>query len=273
MTKKQIMAAIRKSAAWQGMSQQARARTTVDLEKLNAAQLAVFAKSVGIQASKSRKSRTSAAQRQAAGMYSDMPMDQHRRMSAGKKKSRKLTANQRRSKKIEAAIKAGLMQVQKGGKKSAAQMPGKTARAKAAAFAKLYSGVRLPSSRKSKKKSLKNTFAQVKAQAQAAGQTAHPYFIEKGRTVKIGGGASGPGVIRKIAGTSAKPFNQLSEPQQIAVLAFLDTAKGKKLRGPGAKKKTAQGVAVLHGARISADAQRKSKSQARRISRQSRAAK
>lgn len=271
MTKQQIMKAVRKSAGWKKMSKQQRVKTNASLAEMTAQELQAYAQALRI------TDQSAATQRQMAGMYSDMSTDQHRRASAGqKKKSRKLTANQRRSKKIAAAIKAGLMQVQKGGKKSAAQMPGKTSRARSAAFAKLYAGVRLPSSRKSKKgakKSLKTTYAKVKAQAQAAGQTAHPYFIEKGRTVKIGGGASGPGVIRKIAGTSAKPFNQLSEPQQIAVLAFLDTAKGKKLRGPGAKKKTAQAVAVLHGARISADAQRKSKSQARRISRQSRAAK
>jgi hypothetical protein len=70
------------------------------------------------------------------------------------------------------------------------------------------------------------------------------YYLVKGRTVRYGGGATGPGSIRVIPGTGATPFNRLSIAQKQKVLSFLNTPAGKKLRGKGAKR-TVQVQAIM----------------------------
>jgi len=232
MTKQHAMKALRKSAAWKKMSQQDRATVNA----YSQAELVGLVQGLGLQAQgQSRKSR-------------------------GAKKSRKSTAAQRRSRAIAKAIKAGAVAV-KQGKHSAADMQGKTAKKKAAAFVKLYKGVRI-ASRKSRKgvakKSIKKTYAQMQGQK-------HPYFIEKGFISRVGGGPGGPGVIRRLPGSKAKPFNQLGEAQQQSVISFLDSEKGKKLRGPGARKKSARNIAIGH--------QLLSKSRKQRASRKSKSRK
>ena len=238
MTKQQAMKALRKSAAWKQMSQQHRAI----VNGYSAADLGAFLKEMGIQGQvKSRASR-------------------------GKGKSRKSTAAQRRSRAIAKAIKAGAVAA-KQGKHSAADMQGKTAKQKAAKFVKLYKGVRI-ASRKSRKKgvtrkSIKKIYAQIQGQK-------HPYFLEKGFVSRVGGGPSGPGVIRKIHGHKVKPYGALSQAQQQSVVSFLDSQKGKKLRGPGAKKKAARSVGVGEIFLRKSRAQRKSRKSASRKSRASR---
>jgi hypothetical protein len=235
MTKNEAMKALRKSAHWKKMSQQERAMTNA----FAPGDLVKFVTELGVTQGQSRKSK-------------------------GAKKGGKTTAAQRRSRLIAKAIKAGTVAV-KQNKAKASDMQGKmSAKKKAAAFVKLYKGVKVASrkSRKGKvaKKSLKKAYGQMQGQK-------HPYFIEKGYVSKVGGGPSGPGVIRKIGGIAAKPFNQLGQAQQQAVISFLDSEKGKKLRGPGAKKKAARNIAIGHQILTKSRKQRASRKSKSRSSR------
>ena len=65
-----------------------------------------------------------------------------------------------------------------------------------------------------------------------------PYFLSRGYKVsafKVGGGGSGPGTVRKIAGKQGLPFSKLTMADKKKIIAFLNSATGKKLRGVGAK--------------------------------------
>jgi len=86
-------------------------------------------------------------------------------------------------------------------------------------------------SRKTAKlKSVKTRFDAIKQQGKV------PYYLARGSVRRIGGGPGGPGVVRVVPGTGATPFNKLSEAEKRRVLAYLNTEKGKSLRGKGAKR-------------------------------------
>jgi hypothetical protein len=86
------------------------------------------------------------------------------------------------------------------------------------------------------------------------------YYLARGRTVRYGGGATGPGTIRVIPRTNATPFRSLSLAQKKSVLNFLNTPAGQKLRGKGARR-TVQVQAIID-LTTSASARQKSRSQA-----------
>lgn len=144
--------------------------------------------------------------------------------------------------KIVRAIKSGKIAV-KQGKASPSAFPLQDARDRYTAFAALYSDARITrksrkstKSRKSRKtrKSIKNVFAQIQGQK-------YPYMLKKGYRIPsrvVGGGGKGAGVIVTVPGSKATPFSKLTEAQQANVVAFLNSEKGKKLRGKGAGKKT-----------------------------------
>ena len=97
-------------------------------------------------------------------------------------------------------------------------------------------------SRSRRRPSIKTIRASLTAQQQR--NLGSKYYLVKGRTVRYGGGASGPGSIRVIPGTGATPFNRLTLAQKLKVLSFLNTPAGKKLRGKGAKR-TVQVQAIM----------------------------
>ena len=141
--------------------------------------------------------------------------------------------------KIVRGIKAGTIAV-KQGKATPSAYALADARDRYTAFAKLYSDVRVTrksrKSRKSRKtrKSIKNVFAQIQGQK-------YPYMLKKGYRIPsrvVGGGGKGAGIIVTVPGSKATPFNQLTDAQQANVAAFLNSEKGKKLRGKGAGTKT-----------------------------------
>jgi len=123
-------------------------------------------------------------------------------------------------------------------------------------------------SRKSKsggRKSVAKRFSAIKQQGTV------PYYLAKGSVRRIGGGPSGPGVVRVIPGSKATPFNQLSDAEKRRVLNYLNSENGKSLRGPGAKRAVdVQGVINLKAnekaARQAARARAKSKSKSRKAS-------
>jgi hypothetical protein len=125
-------------------------------------------------------------------------------------------------------------------------------------------------SRKSKsksggRKSVAKRFSAIKQQGKV------PYYLAKGSVRRIGGGPSGPGVVRVIPGSKATPFNKLSDAEKRRVLNYLNSENGKSLRGPGAKRAVdVQGVINLKAnekaARQAARARAKSKSKSRKAS-------
>ena len=66
-----------------------------------------------------------------------------------------------------------------------------------------------------------------------------PYYLSPGYTSRVGGGASGPGVIRAIPKSGAPPFANLDASRQREIVSFLNSEAGKSLRSPGAKRKVA----------------------------------
>jgi hypothetical protein len=83
---------------------------------------------------------------------------------------------------------------------------------------------------KPKVKTVRAVYQQIK------GQQKFPYYLTAGYTARVGGGASGPGVIRAVPKTGAVPFRRLDEDKQKDVVRFLNTEAGKGLRGKGAKR-------------------------------------
>jgi hypothetical protein len=109
--------------------------------------------------------------------------------------------------------------------------------------------------KKSPRKSIRTLFGQGKAQNKA------PYYVSKGRTVKIGGGAAGPGVIRKIAGQQGPSFKSLPADERRAIINYLASPQGRKLRGPGARKKVI--VQKLYAVNVPRSEMKKAKAQAK----------
>jgi hypothetical protein len=134
---------------------------------------------------------------------------------------------------LTAAIKAGRLAV-KQGIDSPTKAQGKTPRARYAKFLQIYKGARPAAASKKaakpKVKSVRAVYQQIK------GQQKFPYYLSAGYTARVGGGASGPGVIRAVPKSGATPFRRLDEDKQKDVVRFLNTEAGKSLRGKGAKR-------------------------------------
>jgi len=64
-----------------------------------------------------------------------------------------------------------------------------------------------------------------------------PYYLSPGYTARVGGGATGPGVIRVVTGSGATPFSRLSKDRQYEIIRFLNSDNGSDLRSEGAKRK------------------------------------
>jgi hypothetical protein len=132
---------------------------------------------------------------------------------------------------LVAAIKSGRLAAKQGVTKPA-EAQGKTARDRYVKFIAMYKRASAaPPAKKAKTKTVRTVYQQIK------GQQKFPYFLSAGYTARVGGGASGPGVVRAVPKSGATPFRRLEEDQQKDVVRFLNTEAGKGLRGKGAKKK------------------------------------
>ena len=138
-----------------------------------------------------------------------------------------------RAKRLANAIRTGRVAVRQN-VKSVKQAQGTTKRAKYQKFLAIYEGVRIPKKFTGIKH--KSPRAHYRLAPGVQGQTKFPYYLAAGYTSRVGGGASGPGVVRAIPKSGAPAFRSLSEDQQRRVVAFLNTEAGKKLRGKGAKR-------------------------------------
>ena len=130
---------------------------------------------------------------------------------------------------ITRAIASGKIAA-KQGKKGVGDMAGATARARYTAFLKLYSGAKA----KGRKSAAKT--AGVKQRYATISGSKVPYYLSAGYTVKsftVGGGAKGPGIVRAIPKSGAKPFSSVGEATQKKIASFLN-AGGKTLRSKGA---------------------------------------
>lgn len=131
------------------------------------------------------------------------------------------------------AIKDGRISSKKGIKSPSAYKTG-TARERAQKFVALYEGVVAKSRRKKAavaKAGLKTVYAGISGSKK-------PYYLGKGYHVSaynVGGGARGPGIVKAIPGSGAKPFSTLGGDAQAAVANFLNKG-GAKLRSKGAPK-------------------------------------
>ena len=156
----------------------------------------------------------------------------HGQSLPSQRKSRKSSAKlpeskTKRAASLARAIRAGRIPARQG-KVAYSDYATGTRRQKLNRYLALYKGVTVrKKSAKPKSKSLKSLYSQMQGPKK-------PYALTRGYTVQVGGGARGPGVVRKLT-KQAKPFRQLSQAQQQAVVQFLNSQKGKKLRGKGAK--------------------------------------
>lgn len=135
-----------------------------------------------------------------------------------------------RVRKLVAGIKAGKI-VAKQGKSKPADYTTGTRRQKYERFAALYRGVRISKKKGAARPSVSKAYAQLQG-------TKYPYYLSRGYTVKtfkVGGGPSGPGLIRAIPGSGAQSFRDLPAGQQAKVVKFLNGA-GASLRSKGARK-------------------------------------
>jgi hypothetical protein len=178
----------------------------------------------------------------------------------GLKKPKAATTTGTKAKSLSAALRKDTMRIKKlikDGTIAAAQQQGKKVTtyteasgadrvAKAKKFVALHkqrvkakglkTGVGSVGLKKKARKSAKKLSISKRYQA-ITSQSKEPYYISKGRTYKVGGGATGPGIIRKVRGQTAVPFKKLSAPERKAVAQFLATPQGKRLRGPKARRK------------------------------------
>jgi len=159
------------------------------------------------------------------------------RKSGGRRTSTKVPkAKKLRAERIVRAIASNKVAVRQGVSKPS-QAKGANARERYDAFLALYKGVQTGRKGSSKPKgpTLLETYEAIGGRGKK-----WPYYLSRGYTVKsftVGGGRSGPGLIRAIPGKGAKPFSELSERDQQAVIKFLN-GPGKALRSVGARKQT-----------------------------------
>ena len=132
------------------------------------------------------------------------------------------------------AIRGGRVAVRQG-VKSPKDAAGQTNRAKYQKFMAVYKGVRIP--KKAKGAMPKTPSYVYKLIPGQQSRQKFPYYLAAGYTSRVGGGATGPGVVRVIPKTGATPFRSLDESKQREIVSFLNGDAGKALRGKGAKRK------------------------------------
>jgi len=204
----------------------------------------VAAKQAKAQAQRATRQSKAKTQVKTKAKRKSAPKTQAQRKSAPKAQSPATTRKSKgklpksvkaRAAKIVAGIKADKIAM-KQGKSKPADYAGIDTRAKYDHFIALYAGVRITKGRskaKAKGASITDIYNTITSTHK------RPYYLSSGYRVQsfvVGGGKSGPGVIRSIPGSGAKGFKQLTEPQQRGVLAFLNTAQGQQLRSKGAPK-------------------------------------
>lgn len=240
-----------------GVSGSTRAKQRLALEALTVAQLRTIhtkakaqaqgaisqGRSVAKQAPKKRATARKTAAKKAAPRKTAAKKSTPRK-TAAKKSVAKKTSTKRatlpktlkaRAARIANAITAGKIAAKRG-ITSPAKAPGKTARERYDKFVALYAGQRI-TRRKTSSKTAAPSMKSVYDGIKAAGKK--PYFLSKGYHVKgfdVGGGGRGPGTVRKIAGTKAKPFSVLAPAEKKKVISFLNTSAGQVLRAKGAPK-------------------------------------
>jgi hypothetical protein len=177
----------------------------------------------------------------------------------GLKKPKAATTTGTKAKSLSAALRKDTMRIKKlikDGTIAAAQQQGKKVTtyteasgadrvAKAKKFVALHKqrvkakglktgvgsvGLKKKARKAPKRQPIKTRYTSIKAQGK------QPYYISKGRTIKVGGGATGPGIIRKIRGQEGESFKKLSADERKAVAQFLASPQGKRLRGPKARR-------------------------------------
>jgi hypothetical protein len=134
-----------------------------------------------------------------------------------------------RAKAIVDAISEGHLPVKQGVTKPT-EAPGKTPSARYQKFLSIYKSARPSKPKAVRAKSVRTVYQQI------PGQQKFPYYLVPGYTSRVGGGASGPGVIRAVPKSGATSFRSLDESKQREIVRFLNTEAGKALRGKGAKR-------------------------------------
>ena len=185
-------------------------------------------KAAGKMATKKRNAAATAPQGQAVA-------------KKGTKRAKKGTvtdALRSRAATLASAIRSGRVPVRQGVTSPKDVTTQKTSRAKHQKFMAIYKGVRIPKKVEAKKpKVSKNPSAVYKLIPGQQSRQKFPYYLASGYTSRVGGGATGPGVVRVIPKTGATPFRSLDESKQREIVSFLNGDAGKALRGKGAKRK------------------------------------
>lgn len=167
-----------------------------------------------------------------------------KKASTKKKSTKKKTT--RRSQKVSKSLKSRAAKIVRGiaagkvavrqGKAKPSDYASKSAKQRYQQFVALYAGVRVTKGAKKKGPGVAAIYAQIPG---AEGRSKFPYYLSPGYHVhafNVGGGRKGPGLIRKIPGSTAPPFSKLTAAKQAAVVKFLNSAKGQALRTKGAPK-------------------------------------
>ena len=140
--------------------------------------------------------------------------------------------NVKRANAIARAIRNGTISAKNSNIPSYTKYQSGTRKQKVDRFVAQYKGVRLA------KKSSGPKRQSVAGIYQGMAAPKQPYFLSRGYKVdsfKVGGGRTGPGTIRKIAGKQGVPFSKLTETDKKKIISFLNSPTGRKLRGVGAK--------------------------------------
>ena len=162
---------------------------------------------------------------------------QPKKGTSGKKRARKGTVTTglaSRAKRLANAIRSGRVAVRQG-VTSVSKAQGATKRAKYQKFMSIYKGVRIPAKPTAKVKTMTTRYV-YRTMPGTQGQSKFPYYLAAGYTARVGGGSTGPGVVRVIPKSGATPFAKLDEASQRKIVSFLNSETGKKLRGKGAKR-------------------------------------
>ena len=228
LTKKQLVAGILKSSKTTNKSAARKKLMTMTVAQLTK----LHAKAVpAAKRTSTRKGQTRTTARKA---YVGLK-------SKGKRKSVKKVPDswKKRAAKLQRAI-ASKKIAAKGGIAKPSDYKTGDAYTKYKRFLAKYKGVTVSSRRKSVKGKKAAPAGMKKVYRGISLKSKKPYYLSKGYRVKsftVGGGPSGPGTVRKVSGSTGKPFKKMTSTQQRAVCNFLNTAQGSKMRGPGAPKK------------------------------------
>jgi hypothetical protein len=215
-----------------GLKGTARTAQRTKLKKLTVPQLKAALKKVQAKAAAQQKQQVKQQGKQQA-------KQQAKKRSTKKGKSRKSQKIPKtlkaRANRIARGIAAGKIAAKQGKSKPSDYASG-TPTERYQKFVNLYKGVRIPKKGAKKAPSIKDVYAAMPGKE---GSSKFPYYLSRGYHVhafNVGGGRGGPGMIRKIPGSSAPAFSSLTAAKQAAVAKFLN-GKGAMLRGPGMAKK------------------------------------